>query len=272
MNQTICGLLADHYLAERAKFKSPLVLVHGLWTASWCWQAWATHFCNLGWDCWAVNFRDRFASADDRPLQDLSLARFAEDLVRVASSFSFPPVVLAHGLGALVALKAAEGTNISALVLASPSPPKNLEITKSRALRLLRLKYLPLMLLRRPFRLEEKDLRKTLLVPLPGSVQNEISRRIVPESSQLAAEFFHSRVHIDQSLVRCPRLVLAGSEDQIIPPTFSRELAQWLGADYKEYRDQGYWIIEVNGEAIVRDIHRWLIHELSDSVLLTEST
>jgi pimeloyl-ACP methyl ester carboxylesterase len=270
MKQTVPELRVDRYPPEKPKFKSAIVLVHGLWAGSWCWQTWATHFCNLGWDCWAVDLRGRSQTTSSGTPMSVTLELVADDLTRVTNSFSSPPIVLAHSSGALVALRAAGETIFAALVLASPLPPGNAAGPRSRALRLLRLKYLPLMLLGHSFRIEEKDLRKNFLAPLAEGVQAEISRKTVVESSQLVQELLRPRVAIEPRSIRYPCLVLAGSQDQIIPPASNRALAAWLGADFKEYPDQGHWIIEANGESIVRDIHRWLVQTLGDEVLLTE--
>jgi pimeloyl-ACP methyl ester carboxylesterase len=270
MKQTVPESRIDRYPPEKPKFKSAILLVHGLWTGSWCWQTWATHFCNLGWDCWAVNLRRGPETASFATSTSVAWELVTEELTRVVHSFSSPPIVLAHSSGALVALKAAEETAFSALVLASPLPPRNAPIPRSRALRLLGLKYLPLMFLGHSFRIEEKDLRKNFLAPLSEKVQAEISRKMVAESSQLVHEFLKSRVVIEPRSIQCPDLVLAGSQDQLITPASSRALAEWLDADFREYPDQGHWIIETNGVSIVRDIHRWLIQTLGDEVLLTE--
>jgi pimeloyl-ACP methyl ester carboxylesterase len=58
--------------------------------------------------------------------------------------------------------------------------------------------------------------------------------------------------------------------DQLVPAQASREIARWLGADFQEYRDQGHWLIESDGEPIVRDVHRWLIRKLADELLLAD--
>jgi pimeloyl-ACP methyl ester carboxylesterase len=274
MKRTLAGLLTEYYPPEKPKFRAPLLLVHGLWAGSWCWQTWATHFCNLGWDCWAINFSGRSRVAADTSLHSFTLASATEDLKRAVdslSSLASPPVVLAHSGGSLAALKAAaEEATMSALVLASPVCSRNAQVPRSRALRLLHLKYLPLMLLRRPFRIEERDLRKFFLPPLAESVQAEILRGIVAESSQFAGEFFKPGLDIEPERIFCPRLIVAGTEDQITPRFTTRNIARWLNADFKEYPNQGHWIIEANAESIVRDIHRWLVQRLGDRVLIAE--
>ncbi|HEU4343669.1 MAG TPA: alpha/beta fold hydrolase, partial [Candidatus Binatia bacterium] len=98
MQQTTAGLLTDHYPPESAKFKAPLLLVHGLWSASWCWHTWATHFCNLGWDCLAINLRGRSGQNPFEDLKPLNFDSCVEDLRTIIKSAAFPPVVLGLNL------------------------------------------------------------------------------------------------------------------------------------------------------------------------------
>src|SRR3989338_10387030 len=95
----IDDLLADAWPPERPKFRAPLVLVHGLWSGSWCWQQWATHFCNLGWECWAMNFRGRFEQLPRAILKQLNFAACVEDVRRIIRSSPFSPGGLAPTFG-----------------------------------------------------------------------------------------------------------------------------------------------------------------------------
>jgi pimeloyl-ACP methyl ester carboxylesterase len=270
IKQIIAGLYSDRYPPEKAKFKSSLVFVHGLWSGSWCWETWANHFCNLGWDCSAVNFRGRVSDTPDSQLRRLSFADCVADLADVLRSFSYPPILLAMNLGALVAVTASEKTAPAALILISPAAPRNLPESHSRARRLLRLKYSPLIFLRRPIRIDRSDFRQNFLYPLPEAKQLEIYQRTVPESPLLVREFLLPRTNLTVSSGDYPRLVVAGSEDAVQPVINAGQTADLLGADFKAYQGQGHWIIEQNSEATVRDIHRWLIHKLGDKVLLAE--
>src|SRR5947199_9451898 len=105
MKQTVAGLLIERYPPEKPKFRSSVLLVHGLWATGECWQTWATHFSNLGWDCRAVNLPGRIQATNLTILQDLDLHLAVEELARVVTSFSPPPLGLAHGVGALLAVK-----------------------------------------------------------------------------------------------------------------------------------------------------------------------
>ena len=269
MQSTIGGLLADHYPPESTKFRSSIVFVHGLWSGSWCWRTWATHFCNLGWECFATNLRGRFGQNPIAELQRLSFDACVEDLSAVLKSFAYPPVVVGLNLGASLALKAAQQTSVSALVLVSPAPLRS-DASRSRTARLLRLKYLALIYLRRPFRIDQKDFSKGFLTGLPERMQQEIYRHTVPESSLLVQEFFSPSSTISRNSLSCPILTLAGGDDPMMSVAARRDSAEWLGADFKEYLAQGHWLIERDSETIVRDIHRWLVRKLGDEIILAE--
>jgi pimeloyl-ACP methyl ester carboxylesterase len=270
MKTVLAGLSADHYPPEQKKFKSRLLLVHGVWSGPWCWRSWATHFCNLGWECTAVDLRRR---ATENPLGNLASLSFSDcvrDLGEVIRSFSSPPVLVAMNLGALMTLKALEESKLAALILVSPSPPGNLIAARSRPQRLLWLKYRLLLLLRRPFRIDEKDFRIHFLTPLPENFQISLTRQTVPESSALVREFLAPRTGFEPRSLSCPLLVLGGSHDKLTPATNSSGIARSLGGEFKEYPGQGHWLIEHDGENIVRDIHRWLIQRLGGKILLAE--
>jgi len=270
MEQLIAGLSAERYPPAQAKFKSPLVLVHGVWSGAWCWQSWATHFCNLGWDSIAIDLRRRSAQNPMGNLHSLSFSDCVKDLGEVIRSFSTPPVLLAMNLGALMALKVCEQTKPSALILVSPSPPGNLAAARSRPQRLLWLKYRLLILLHRPIQIDEKDLRAYFLTPLPENLQSALARQTVPESSVLVREFLQPRAHLEPGSLSYPTLALGGSDDHITPAATTNRMAAWLGGEFKEYPGQGHWLIAHDGENIVRDIHRWIIQKLGEKILLAE--
>src|ERR1041385_7093501 len=106
----------DLYSPEREKYKAPLILIHALWSSSTCWMPWATHFANLGWECRAINLRGRFGANAAAELKRLSFAECVSDVREVFRAAPFPPVVVAHDLGALIALEALEAETASAVV------------------------------------------------------------------------------------------------------------------------------------------------------------
>lgn len=271
IRRQIAGLIADIAPPEKSKFRAPLILIHGLWSGSWCWHEWATHFSNLGWECWSINFRGRAEKQNSKILRQLTLQDCLEDLKRVIAAAPFPPVLMSHDLGGLIAQKIAEEERISALVLAATLPPRGIQDVLPQPVRRLYLKYWPLILLNQPFRPQEKDLRRIWLSSVPENQHREILGSLVPDSSHLIREFFCRHVDVDFNTIRCPVLVIAGNEDKVVPVPSLREMAQRLGAGFEEYSEHGHWIIgEEGGMEIVRDVHRWLIRKLGEEILLAE--
>ncbi len=271
MEKRIGNLLIDRSPPERAKFRSPLILVHGLWSGSWSWQAWATHLSNLGWDCWALNFHGRFGDMPRKIQKSLSFENFVDDLRTVLRACPDPPVVAAHDFGSLIALKAAETEQFSALVLISPLLPRNFKKTPSKPVQRLRLKYFPVTLLRRPFRLEDKDLRRYWLATLPEAERQRILKRLVPEASHLMREFLNDSVEVDPKRLRCPLLIVAGSEDPLVSVESLRELAELHGWEFRSCPSLGHWLLaEQKNEGIARDVHRWIVRRLGEAILLAE--
>ena len=271
MEKWIGDLLIDLSPPERAKFKAPLILVHGLWSSSRCWDSWATHFANLGWECWAVNFRGRFGADPGAALRHVSFEDCVDDLKRVIRAAAEPPALLAHDLGGLVALKAVENEKAAALALLAPVPPKNMAPEPPRALRLLRLKYWPLVFLRRSFPIEEKDFKKLWLAPGAESRAALPPGCLVADGHRLIAEFFERGAALDPKSVGCPVLVGAGEEDRVVPLPALCEFAQRLGADFHAFSGRGHWMIgPAGGAEAVREIHRWIVQKAGAEMLLEE--
>lgn len=273
MEKRIGNLLADVSPPERPKFKSPLILVHGPWTSSLCWKPWDTHFCNLGWECWAMNFRGRFEESPLEVLRQLTFQDCVSDIKRVIGESPYPPILLGHSLGGWIARQAAEKENVSALIQVAGLAPKAIQPALPPAMRLLRLKYAALSFLRRPFCVEQKDFRRNWLNTVREDRQSELLKSLVPESPHLIGDFFDRDIPAQPNPIRCPVLMVAGGEDRVVPVASQRELAERLGGEMKEYPDRGHWMMgEAGGEEIVRDIHRWIVTKLGEEILLPEPT
>jgi pimeloyl-ACP methyl ester carboxylesterase len=255
-------LRIDLYSPEREKYQAPLILIHGVWSSSACWMPWATHFANLGWECRAVNLRGRFGDNAAADLKRLTFEECVSDVRQVICAARFPPVVLAHDLGASIALAAAAEEKLSALVLLAPLAPEN---ELPRAVKLLRLKYRLLLFLRRPFRLEKRDFRNLWLAS--GEQYDAGAECLVADAPALIDAFF-SRADVGREKTACPLLLAAARDDRIVPPAAQKALAACLGADFREYPG-GHWLIGPDGgEEVARDLHRWIVQKAGGEILL----
>jgi pimeloyl-ACP methyl ester carboxylesterase len=268
MKKLITGLAVDISPPEFAKFKSPLILIHGLWTNSSCWTEWATDFSNLGWECWSINFRGR-AGRKEEELQRLTAEVCKEDLKGVIRNSTCPPVLLAHGFGGRIARLAAAEEEISALIQLSSTPTNTSEM--SRPLKRLRLKYGTLLFLRRAFSLTEKDFNEIYLNCVPRERRVALLTRMTPESPHLIREFLDGKPELYPANISYPQFLVGGSADAVMPIASLRLLAAGWHADLLEYSDHGHWLMgESGGEKIVRDIHRRVVQKLGEHILLAD--
>src|SRR4249919_3563279 len=98
------GLYIESWLPERRSRRKPLLFVHGELAGSWLWER----------------------TAD--PL-GLTFTTYVDDVVAAVNRLGPTTVVIGHGMGGLLALKAAEQVPIGGLVLVAPELPGELRPT-----------------------------------------------------------------------------------------------------------------------------------------------
>ena len=119
------GIYIESWLPERRSRRKPLLFVHGELAGSWLWERYLGYFAGRGWEGHALNLQNHHWSRTADPASSRSTP---------TSRTSSPPstgsgpttVVVGHGMGGLLALKAAERTPIAGLVLLSPELPRDL--------------------------------------------------------------------------------------------------------------------------------------------------
>jgi len=178
-----------------------------------------------------------------------------------------PVILLAHGFGAWLALRAYADFNIVAGVFLAPPANANAR-HQSRTLRLLGLKYLPLILLRQAIEIRATDFSTLWLNCVAEEPRREILRGLVPESPHLVRAAFQQPTNFVLPKTPFPTLVLGGTEDRLATNDSGRTLATNLGGEYREYPQRGRWMFhEDRWEDIVNDVHRWILKNLGESIL-----
>ena len=255
MRRQIGPLVVDVFPPERNKFRPPIVMVHGLWVGAWCWHEWATRLCNLGWECWSLHLKERNGGAPQTPEETV------QDLRAVLGEAAFPPVLMGHGTGARLALAAASDCAVTAGILAAPDISPYLPALP-KALRLLRLRYLALLVMRRRILIRPADFRELWLSTVPADRQREIVEALAPEPPQMVRALFERGLELPE--LRFPALVLGGAEDRAVTSRAVRDFARDIGADYLEAGGRGHWLLE-DGDLVSRT-HNWLVRTLGEDI------
>lgn len=103
----------------------PLLFVHGAWHAAWCWdEHFLNFFADRGYRAVALSLRGHGNSPSDKPLRDLSIHDYVDDVAAVASTLPAPPVVIGHSMGGFIVQKYLESRDNPAGVLMASAPPR----------------------------------------------------------------------------------------------------------------------------------------------------
>ncbi|MDQ3937177.1 MAG: alpha/beta hydrolase, partial [Chloroflexota bacterium] len=116
------GLYIESWLPERRSRRKPLYLLHGELGGSWLWHRFLGFFAPRGWEGHSLNLRGHYWS-ETADFAQLDFDSYLQDVLAGLPFMPRPPVVVGHGLGGLLALKVAEASDVSAIVLLSPALP-----------------------------------------------------------------------------------------------------------------------------------------------------
>lgn len=222
------GLYIESWLPERRSRRKPLYLLHGELGGSWLWHRILGYFAPRGWEGHALNLRGHYWS-ETADFAEIDFTTYVDDALAGAELMPRPPIVIGHGMGGLLAMRVAQESPISALILISSALPSALlDPPPPHMVRLLPRQY-----------------RRELL-GWDGSIdglqrQNpdlttadvmRIQHMMGAESGAARREMLEG-VDIDrEQLPDVPRLVIGGGLDRFFAESDNERLAEWLDATY----------------------------------------
>lgn len=231
--------------------KPPLLFVHGLGHAAWCWKNWMDAAVSAGYPAHAVSLRGHGGS--EGSLRTSTMGDYVTDVVRTAATLPEPPVVIGHSMGGFVTQMVMARHPVRAGVLVSPVPAHPalgslLSVARQHptdALRIVAFKSLPL----RPSYLFER---------LDPVTAGGYSARMGPESPLAQYQLL---LHRPQRMPvnGAPVLVLATPEDRLVPIGDVRRTARRYGAQLEEFPGMGHDLMLDEGWEKPFDVmERWL--------------
>ena len=240
----------------------PLLFVHGVWHAAWCWdENFLSFFADKGYRAVALSFRGHGDSPTDKPLWRCSVADYVQDLSSVADTLPSSPVVIGHSMGGLVVQKYLESHAAPAGVLMTSVPPQG---NFGNALRWIR---------HHPWHFAKMTITGKALpyINPPQLARERFFSPHTPEEDvrKYAARLQEdsSRIGIDSLLLRLPRpkrvttpmLVLGAEEDGAHTRSEIRATARAYGTKAEFFPDMGHnMMLEPGWASVAQCIDTWL--------------
>ena len=228
------GLYIESWLPERRSRRRPLLFVHGELGGSWSWERYLGYFAARGWEGHALNLRNHYWSQTADPTE-LSFESYVDDVGAAIDRLGAGVVVLGHGMGGLLAMKASERRPIGGLVLISAEPPLDVRDRAGPH----QIRDVPDVYDQStigwsvlPERLRRDDADLTLADIL--RIQHLMGQK--PHESGRARRTMLRGVRVDPAAFRSvPRLVIGGGLDRSVSIESEERLAGWLGAQFEPF-------------------------------------
>ncbi|MEO7664156.1 MAG: alpha/beta fold hydrolase [Candidatus Limnocylindrales bacterium] len=242
------GVYVESWLPERRSRRKPLLFVHGELGGSWVFERYLAYFAGRGWEGHALNLRNHHWSQTADPAE-LSFEMFVEDVGSVMDRLGSGVVVVGHGMGGLLAMKAAERHPLAGLVLVASELPGELRLPAHQH----EIRDIPELFGRSmigwetlPERLQRDH--RDLSIPDILRIQHLMGQK--PHESGRARRAMLRGIRIDRRvLAEVPRLVIGAGLDRQVPIESAERLAEWLDAPYEPFAAHSHYGLVVGEES-----------------------
>jgi len=239
------GNLTTLRVAGQPGGERPVLFLHGYFADATVFEDWLPFFAARGFAPVALNLRGRAGSRPGTEIGGVSIDDYVEDAALAARALAGSegrPLVVGHSMGGLLAQRLAELDLVEAAALIAPAPPRGITVmTWQLAIR--QLKYLPAIATSHAVHPSREDLRALVMNRLPPDRQDEVIDRLVPDSGRAGRELSITGVPVDASRVRCPLLIVAGSDDRFIPAKTVARVARRYGVPLRVLPGHGHMIV-----------------------------
>jgi len=232
-----------------------VLLIHGMWADRAHWNRYRRFFEHAGYDTFAVTLRYHSVPQNLAGLARMGLMDYVDQVRAQVARLTQPPVVIGHSMGGLVAQKLAELEPLRALVLISPCAPGGVWCITPSVVGCAGGNLLDAML-RRPFIIPPRCARYGLMNTLSAREQTVIQQSFLHESGRVLWQILVGALRVDERNVRCPVLVLVGSEDHATPPVVARRIARKYGADFRVYPGRCHFLSAASD--VMQDVGQWV--------------
>ncbi len=253
---------ADWERPEPLNFAWPIVLVPELFTTAHHLAILRGYLATIGWEVYAPDLRGVAGRSTENAAAH-SFAGTAAMLAEAVNALNGETIVMGHGLGGSLALKAAENPKVRATIALAPMVPG------LRSPLLTRAANWPRIWSRRALKPPRGAALFNLLADTDPFQREALARALVADDARAALEVARGSVKFEDAQRAAPRLIVVGDSDFFVPLDAAAGFATQIGATLRVVRGYGHWL-DV-GRALKRaiaEVQRFLVHRLGADLLL----
>lgn len=242
--------------------KSPrpaIILIHGMFGGGWYFESWAKFLCDKGFVVYVI--KDLHKGENLTKVDFYAYLEKSNEVVKsICATTKGKIILIGHSMGGLIAQKIAEINPhlVGGLVLIASAPPKGIS-TMSWSVAKAMSKHLFSLVFNLPFKIDKKSALNLLFNWLGDEERKEqLFQKLVPESSIVAKQLAFSRISVDETMVVCKTLVVAGTYDKLLPLETQIEIAQRYDSDYRSFLNGHMMMLEDRRDKIIGAIYEWI--------------
>lgn len=249
-----------------------IIFVHGMYMTPLCWEQWTPFFQAQGYTCVPVAWPGRDQPVDvlrkkhpDPKLAELTLGAVVDHVATVIQALPEKPILVGHSMGGLVVQLLVQRELGAAGVAIDSAPPLGVFTTKWPFLKSNWPHITPFASKSQPIEMSFERFQYCFVNTLSLAEQRAAyDRYVVPESRRVPAESLTKVARIDFGKQHSPLLLIAGSEDHLIPASLNKSnYAKYRHSssvtDYKEFPGRTHFIVgQKNWEEVAGYVLSWL--------------
>jgi len=252
-----------------------ILMLHGVGSSADAFVKLAPAFRDRGWKVVTPTLRDALRPTANPPaeLNKVSLADYVADASKLAKQIAaedgVAPVVMGHSMGGMLTQKLAEAGLARAAILITPASPPDARAGRSLAQAVT---FANILFSGRPenrsHRIWKTGFTSGVLNCVPKDRHALLFAQSRYDSGRVYADLAYPdedpnrAAFVDESKVTAPMLVIGAAKDRTTPIADVRKCAEKykkIGADYREYPNNGHWIVDEPGtDKVIADIAAWL--------------
>lgn len=247
-----------------------IVFIHGMYMTPLCWEHWVAFFQSKGYTCIAPAWPGRDKAIDtlrkpDAQLGSLTLKDVIDHVANTVKTLNEKPILIGHSMGGLVVQILLQQDIAAAGVAIDSAPPVGVFTTQWPFLKANWPHINPFVPKSNPVEMSFERFQYAFVNSLPLEEQRAAyDRYVVPESRRVPAESLTSLARIDFKRQHAPILLVAGSNDHLIPSSLNKtNFNKYSNAtsitELKEFAGRTHFIIgQKNWEEVADYVAGWL--------------